>query len=320
MPSHKSITTANLVFFYEERWRPQIVGFHNDLYHFGEASNEGIGGVSLLESLLWLLLGVNVGYFPVRESHQVLSEFAKVLRKAYITAEKNELISQFPQTVQRSIEAIIGRTPPVFPALPRQIAPNADVQSMFQSFLLLSNSFVNNRPANAVTRLLVAADDGQWKQIAEVLESSQRQTLGARLEAVAGATISTCVTGFVKLVEYLETFQGEWLRCAKFQENLKRHGFHAPLNWIKTIQRWRFDFSKESVSIRFLVLRNFVITTLLDSFSLVMNAMSEQEQTVFVKNYLLKNMDFLTAQWEGAPVDAGTSLLLSSNQTSFFSN
>ena len=246
---------ANLLFFLRDRWQADLHAIQAQSSEFVEAVD--YNSVALLESFLWLFLGVQVDYFPKELSVQVVNECLDILLKAYGRAVQGKHDQKF-FPLQKALEVQLSGRRELF-AWPGRLPllPSQSLSRVFQSSLILSNEFARDQAAYFLVQPLVFASAPFWQKVEEELQWVSLLP-AAELEAhpeEVKAFRDRIFAGMVKVVNYMETYQSvsrDVERVARGLSQAAKSDLLFLKQTIYEIQQWRLNFRDNVVFERFL--------------------------------------------------------------------
>lgn len=238
---------ANLNFFLNDRLLPILQEFEAIGAYPEKQSN--FVRAELLESFLWLHLGVQIEYFPLPLSRRAIYEYFPLILKAYDVISHAPFFETAFAPPLRAIWAseFTGRQELFSSTRIWKEAPPSDTSSVFQSSSIFANEFVQDLEARPFVQAITLSTDAEWEQALKGnkppsdVESNELSThLPSEAHWASSGVFST--------VDYLRT-----LRQLKFaaQEQNPTKEFAALRQRLREIQQWRLNFANEIYRARF---------------------------------------------------------------------
>ena len=247
-----SLGGTNLIFFLNDRLRPvleqiEATDFPSDSRtHFFEAE--------LLESFMWIHLGVQLGYFPLPLARRAVYEYFPAFLKAYeSTASGPFFDTWFAPPVRAVWESEFTGRQELFSSgrtWDDETTPEETVP-IFQSSLIVSNGFAQNEEARPLVQTIVLSKDSDWEEAVQKNHAIAgfEQSRGERNDAPLH--LHWAFPGYFAEVDYLRaTRQINAEIHHTFQKTT--HEFEDYLRRLKEIQQWRLNFGDATYRGRFI--------------------------------------------------------------------
>jgi hypothetical protein len=238
---------ANLNFFLNDRLLP-ILQEVEAIGSYPEKQSNFVRA-ELLESFLWLHLGVQIEYFPLPLSRRAIYEYFPMILKAYEVISHTPFFETAFAPPLRAIWAseFTGRQELFSSARIWKEAPPPDTSSVFQSSSIFANEFVQDLEARPFVQAITFSTDSEWEQALKGNKSPsdvEKNELSDHLSPDA----HWASPGVFSAVDYLRT-----LRQLKFsaQEQNSSKEFAAFRQRLTEIQQWRLNFANEIYRTRF---------------------------------------------------------------------
>lgn len=241
---------ANLVFFLHDRLEPalqkaQAVTAPRNL-------DAIYSNLELIETFLWLHLGVRIGYLPQPLSRRVIYEYSVPIFKAYGVISDSRQIETWFAPPMRSIleEEFSGRSPllnlPERPGMSRLL----ELWRSFQDAFAIANELAQNLEVRRLIAAISLVPDSKWQQTLSRIQSGL-SSMPLEEEGLAWSPES-----FFRVIEYMQDVRQlhqnavarlEYL--AKTTPNVTtelvdrdRDALERFFDQVKQVQQWKFNF------------------------------------------------------------------------------
>jgi hypothetical protein len=239
--------SANLSFFLNDRLLPILQEFTTIESYPQKQSN--FLRAELLESFLWLHLGVQIGHFPLSLSRRAVYEYFPMILDAY------EVISETPffQTAYtpplRTIwdSEFSGRQDLFASARLWKEAAPSEASSLFQTSSVFANEFVQDLETRPFIQAITLSTEAEWEQavkynkpLADVERNEANDDLPDSAHWTGPAVFST--------IDYLRTVRQ--FNLAEQTRNSSQE-FATFRQRLREIQQWRLNFADLTYRLRF---------------------------------------------------------------------
>jgi hypothetical protein len=268
-----AIPLANLALFVNDRLNLAL----GDAAGTSSSVNdtEVLSSLNVIESFLWLHVGVRVGYFPESPSRRLVYEYFPPILRAYeIIQRTKNLETWFPNPVRTALSAEFSGKAALFTFTERPVFPKSDyLVAFFQGSFLLSNGFAQNQDGKLLVGGLSLATEPMWNraiQNSRLSNPFSKQTVPIEPDASGKRWYDD---GFTVAIEYMKDvlrFLDDvrtMLRNLSDREIAIRERDALPaldrlFMEIKEIQQWRLNFGFPTPRERFLqIAREFAQPT-----------------------------------------------------------
>lgn len=190
---------SNLVFFLHDRFEPSLRRTHETTS--SQKLSTLYNSLDLIESFLWLHLGVEVGYFPQPLSRRVLYEYSVPIFKAYdVVLESHGIETWFAPPMRNILsEEFSGTAPLINLPQPASVTHFLDLWLIFQNALVTANRLAQNGQTAGLVAAMSLVSDFAWQKILSRVEPGSP---GIQIAEEEGLTWS--LAGFFQIVEYMQ--------------------------------------------------------------------------------------------------------------------
>lgn len=232
---------ANLIFFLNDRLRPVLEQIE------ATDSSPDIRGnfleAELLESFLWLHLGVQIDYFPLPLARRAIYEYFPAFLRAYdSTATGPSFETWFTSPVRAIWESeFTGRQELFSSGRTWDQAAPPETASIFQTFLITANGFAQNVEARPLVQAIVISKDSEWEEAVDKNHPIAALERGEPENDEALVKTHWAYPGYFAEVDYLRASRQ---LNAGIHQTLEEttHEFEDYLRRLKEIQQWRLNF------------------------------------------------------------------------------
>jgi len=280
---------SNLIFFLQDRWQPNVenVSSKGGDLRIGPSFDR----VALLESYLWLRLGVEVECFHSGYVQQVLTDYLAIVEGAYSATVKAGHDRLFQDNLKATLQGI-----PLSQNLPLPKEWHLDRSNKlltFRNFMLLSNRFDRDPHAREIIQVINFANPTEWAATMDsVRPFSKRAVLESReawnKNQPARDRFSSSLTN---IVEYMETYS---------DLDEKTDLPHHELEIFSAFQQWRLNFKDETARSRFEELAERLILCLAEDETVQADLAEESRKVEELVDELRRKIRVLMVRW-GAP-------------------
>ena len=251
----------------------------------------------LLESFLWIHLGVQIGYFPVPLARRAIYEYFPAFLKAYDSAASGlSFDTWFTPPVRAIWESEFTGKQELFSfgrTWNLQTTPS-EAMSIFQNSLILGNGLAQNEEARPLVQTIVMSKDLDWEEAVEKNHAIAdfEQSGGEKNEPPP--QLHWAFPGYFAEVDYLRATRQI---NAEIQQTFKKttHEFEDYLRRLKEIQQWRLNFGDARYRGRFIQIGRMAAETFVQYAAT--GELSDSPSVV--KRFLAEVYDLMT-DW-GAP-------------------
>ncbi len=248
MPYSEQQRESNLVFFLHEFVQPTAEAVRN--FNLLAPATRDYSTFALLESFLWLHLGVKLDYFSKAQSRRVVYEFGNLWLAAYQRTINAKMLQKFSPPLQRILEAEFSGRVELFGSAEETPAPSDELASAYQTTLVLVGGFSQDTEAQQLLKMLIFANVQTW-------ELATGKTPAAQPSGVQIETLPQEWTrpGIFKLVQFMEAFRqmtSDFDRLYPATSTRLSSQVFLLKRYLKEMQQWRLNFSDQTPRERFL--------------------------------------------------------------------
>src|SRR6266705_894049 len=199
---------ANLAYFFHDRLSP-VVKEMAVMDSFSERRANFVCA-ELLESFLWLHLGLRVNYFPIELSRRLIYEHMHFFLRAYERILAARLMESWFTLPLRSIwEGEFSGRQELFSFGQRwdDSGISQGLASIFQSLFMLANGFAQNSKARELLLTMVVATDSEWDG---AIQNNRPLEPLERMDSLAGSSapqLHWSHPGFFEILDYTRAFR-----------------------------------------------------------------------------------------------------------------
>lgn len=242
---------ASLIFFLNDRLGPVLEQIEATDPSSGIRTN--FLQAELLESFLWLHLGVQIDYFPRPLARRAIYEYFPTFLKAYdSTASGPSFETWFTSPIRAIWESEFTGKQELFSfGRTWDQATSPETTSIFQTFLIPANGFAQNVEARPLVQAIVISKESEWAEAVEKNKPIAAFLPSAREDQEALLKTHWAFPGYFAEVDYLRATRQINAEIHETQQKTT-HEFEDYLRRLKEIQQWRLNFGDATYRARFI--------------------------------------------------------------------
>lgn len=261
-----SLREANLAYFFHDRLSP-VVEEMRGTGSFSE-SRANFVFAELLESFLWLHLGVRVNYFPIELARRLAYEHLHLFLRAHERILVSRLMESWFTAPLRAIwESEFTGRQALFSFGQRweDSGISRGLASVFQSLFMLANGFAQNSKARQLLLTMVVAKDSEWDGAMQENRPPQRLEQVDSVVESAAPPLHWTHPGFFEVLGYMYAFRRADADGRQMLEHshpgnvFPEAGQYVYL--LREAQQWRLNFGHTVYRGRFLQLARLAAET-----------------------------------------------------------
>src|SRR5437016_8962416 len=279
--STQTFNEARLVFFLNSHLFPILS--EGKLVGRSQRTTEGFAHPQLLETFLWLHHGVETEYFPIESSRRVMYEYFPLFLLAYESPlVKQNIETWFSPGIRAIFTSEFSGKSNLFSygEILKRSEKTVELQSIFESFLLLASSFNQAEKTHPLIEPLVMFDRKAWSQI--ILHSPDKASPSSHHEGWLS-------DGLLDVIRYLQAYR---LASSDAYSSAPSATLQDYLRLLKETQQWKLNFGYPTYRERFLDVAQIAAATIKPSSTV---------DSQFLERSFLDSIYDLITDW-GAPV------------------
>lgn len=246
---------ANLAYFFHGRLSP-VMEEMNRLDSFSEGRTDFMCA-ELLESFLWLHLGLRVNYFPIEMSRRMVYEYFHLFLRAYEKISAAKLMeSWFTPPLRFIWEAEFTGRQELFSFGDRWDDSEISqiLRSAFQSLFVLANGFAQHSKVRELLLTMVIATESQWE---EAIQKNKPIESFEDIDAPSLGPVSHWThVGFFEVLDYMRAFRRAEVEAREMLEGSRPKHIYPEMQQfiylLREAQLWRLNFGYTIYRGRFL--------------------------------------------------------------------
>lgn len=246
---------ANLTYFFHDRLSPAVEEM-NQVDSFSEGRRDFVSA-ELLESFLWLHLGLRVNYFPIELSRRMVYEHFHLFLRAYENISTARLMdSWFTPPLRFIWEAEFSGRQELFSFGYKWNDSEASriLSSAFQSLFVLANGFARDSTIRELLQTMVIATDSEWEEA--IYKNEPLEGFGDADRPSPERLSHWTRAGFFEVLEYMQAFRRVDVEVRETLEDSRPMHIHPEMQQfvylLREAQLWRLNFGYTVYRGRFL--------------------------------------------------------------------